>query len=296
MVDKKERRRHSLVLILLVSISVTLACGETTAPTPVPTNAPLPTDTPQPTDTPVPTNAPLPTNTRRPTDTPGPTNTPQPTNTPTPEPTPTPERTEAHVVEVVDGDTIRVDVGGTIYDVRYIGIDTPETVHPSEPVEWMGPEASEANRRLVGGQTVYLEKDVSETDRYGRLLRYVFLFDGTFVNLELVRLGFAQVSTYPPDVRYQDLFLAAQQEARDAGRGFWGPTPPPQPSATSAPTPSPTAAPAPSQNCDPSYPDVCIPPPPPDLDCGDIPYRRFTVLPPDPHGFDGDNDGIGCER
>lgn len=237
------------------------------------------------------------------------------TSTFTPEPTatPTPERVEARVVDVVDGDTIEVEIGGQIFTVRYIGIDTPETVRPSQPVEWMGPEASEANRQLVEGQIVYLEQDVSETDQYGRLLRYVFLVDGTFINDELMRQGYAQVSTYPPDVRYQELFLQTQQEAREAARGLWGPTPTPTSTPTPTPTLRPTAtrtlvppvipptpippmiAPPPPQNCDPSYPDVCIPPPPPDLDCGDIPYRRFRVLPPDPHGFDGDGDGIGCE-
>ena len=148
--------------------------------------------------------------------------------------TPTPERTQAQVVDVVDGDTIRVEIGGQVYTLRYIGIDTPETVHPSEPVEWMGPEATEANRQLVEGQTVYLEKDVSETDKFGRLLRYVYLADGTFVNAELVRMGYAQSVTYPPDVKYQDVFVQLQQEAREAERGLWGPAPVPEP-------PTPTA-------------------------------------------------------
>jgi micrococcal nuclease len=138
-----------------------------------------------------------------------------------PSPGPAAGRTEAQVVDVVDGDTIKVDVDGQVYTVRYIGIDTPETVHPDEPVEWMGPEASEANRRLVEGQAVYLETDVSETDRYGRLLRYVYLADGLFVNAELVRLGYAHAVTFPPDVKYQDLLLEMQQEAREAGRGLW---------------------------------------------------------------------------
>jgi micrococcal nuclease len=140
-------------------------------------------------------------------------------------PTPAFERIEARVVRVVDGDTIKVNLDGQVYSVRYIGIDTPETVHPDKPIEWMGPEASEANKRLVEGRTVYLEKDVSEVDQYGRLLRYVYLADGTFVNAELVRLGYAQVSTFPPDVRYQDLFLEKQREAREAERGLWGPEP-----------------------------------------------------------------------
>jgi len=147
---------------------------------------------------------------------------------------------------VIDGDTIEVSLEGQPYKVRYIGIDTPETVHPTEAVQWMGPQATEANRRLVEGQTVLLEKDVSETDKYGRLLRYVWVGE-LMVNAELVRLGFAQVSTYPPDVRYQDTFLQLQREARDAGRGLWGEQPAAaEPTTTSVPTevppsPEPTA-------------------------------------------------------
>ena len=125
------------------------------------------------------------------------------------------EQTEAQVIRVIDGDTIVVNINGEVYTVRYLGIDTPETVHPSKAVERGGPEASEANRRLVSGQKVYLEKDVSETDHYGRLLRYVFLTDGTFVNAVLVRSGHAKVNTYPPDVRYQHLFLEMQHKADD---------------------------------------------------------------------------------
>jgi micrococcal nuclease len=153
-------------------------------------------------------------------------------------------RTEAAVVEVVDGDTIKIDVGGQIKTVRYIGIDCPETVDPNSPVEWMGPEARDANRELVGGKAVYLEKDVSETDKYGRLLRYVFLENGTCVNAELVRIGYAQVSTQPPDVRYQDLFLSAQREARQAARGLWGPAPTPIPPPANPPPPTATPVPA----------------------------------------------------
>jgi len=196
----------------------------------------------------------------------------------------------AIVLRVIDGDTIEVDRGHGLERVRYIGIDTPETVDPSRPVAWMGPEASKANAALVEGRTVFLERDVSETDRYGRLLRYVWIEAPSgwlLVNLALVAAGFAQVSTYPPDVRYVELFLAAQAEARAAERGLWGPGP--------SVTPGSSAASTPGGACDPSYPTVCIPPPPPDLDCGAIPYRRFKVLPPDPHRFDGDHDGIGCE-
>jgi len=126
---------------------------------------------------------------------------------------------------VIDGDTIEVAIDGQKFRLRYIGIDAPETVKENTRVEWMGPEASAANAALVKGKQVYLEKDVSETDRYGRLLRYVFLADGTFVNGELVRQGYAQAITYPPDVKYQKLLRALEREARDAARGLWQPTP-----------------------------------------------------------------------
>jgi micrococcal nuclease len=137
---------------------------------------------------------------------------------------PTGPTRRARVTEVIDGDTIWVALGGRSYKVRYIGIDTPETHFG---IEWMGPEATAANARLVGGRTVFLEKDVSETDRYGRLLRFIWLHEANgwlFVNAELLREGFAQVTTYPPDVKYADtVFLAAQRRARQHNRGLWGP-------------------------------------------------------------------------
>jgi micrococcal nuclease len=126
------------------------------------------------------------------------------------------------VTRVVDGDTIDVQIAGATYRVRYIGIDTPETVDPRQPVQCYGREAAERNRQLVEGKTVGLEKDVSETDKYDRLLRYVWV-DGEMVNATLVHEGYAMASTYPPDVKYQELFLSLQQEARDAGLGLWGP-------------------------------------------------------------------------
>ena len=136
--------------------------------------------------------------------------------------TPSPEiYLTAQVVRVVDGDTIEVALNGKLYRVRYIGIDTPETVHPAIGEEPYGKEASNKNKELVEGKVVALEKDVSEIDQYGRLLRYVYVAD-LFVNAELVRLGYAQVSTDPPDVKYQDYFLQLQKEAREAQRGLWG--------------------------------------------------------------------------
>jgi micrococcal nuclease len=103
---------------------------------------------------------------------------------------------------------------GEEYAVRYISIDTPERG------ERLYEEATEKNRELVEGKIVRLEKDVSETDIYGRLLRYVYV-DDTFVNAELVRLGYAKAIPYPPDTKFQELFAELEQEAKDAGRGIW---------------------------------------------------------------------------
>lgn len=123
------------------------------------------------------------------------------------------------VSRVIDGDTIELSNGKK---VRYIGIDTPETVDPRKPVQCFGKEAKEANKNLVLNKVVILKKDVSETDKYGRLLRYVYLEDGTFVNLWLVKNGYAFVYTYPPDVSHSQEFLVAEQEARANKRGLWG--------------------------------------------------------------------------
>ena len=122
------------------------------------------------------------------------------------------------VSRVVDGDTIEIEGGEK---VRYIGIDTPEVVDPRKPVQCFGKEASNKNKELVDGKRIRLEKDVSETDKYGRLLRYIFVGD-LFVNEVLVKEGYAFSSTYPPDVKYQSIFVEAEKEAREANRGLWG--------------------------------------------------------------------------
>ena len=133
-----------------------------------------------------------------------------------------PENQELYeVVRVIDGDTILVDIDGTEKTVRYIGIDTPETVHPEKPVQCFGLEASAKNKELVEGAIVRLERDISDTDKYGRLLRYVYIGD-TFINYELVAGGFARSLTYPPDVAHNDVLRAAETAAREAGRGLWG--------------------------------------------------------------------------
>ena len=120
----------------------------------------------------------------------------------------------ALVTRVIDGDTIVIEGG---YRVRYIGIDTPE-IHPE--LKAYGMEALQANRELVEGKRVRLERDVSQTDKYERLLRYVYV-DDIFVNAELVRLGLAQAKAYPPDTKYQEDLEQLETEARQAGRGMW---------------------------------------------------------------------------
>jgi micrococcal nuclease len=204
------------------------------------------------------------------------------------------------VTRVIDGDTIVVFVDGQLVTVRYIGIDAPETVHPSLGVQYFGPQAKEKNRQLVEGKAVFLVRDVSDTDQYNRLLRYVMVGSlyGQFVNDVLVRQGYASASTYPPDVACAESFLAAQHQAAADGLGLWGTkrivtfTPTMTPDVLASPPPSRSGG----EVCDPAYPTVCIPPLPPDLSCKDIPqFKNFTVLPPDPHRFDGDGNGVGCE-
>lgn len=133
-------------------------------------------------------------------------------------PTATISATLATVTRVIDGDTIQIATGEK---VRYIGVNTPETVDPRRPVQCYGHEGSAENKKLVEGKEVRLEKDVSNTDKYGRLLRYVWVGD-VMVNEFMVREGFAQVSTYPPDVKYKDRFVAAEKLAQAENKGFWG--------------------------------------------------------------------------
>jgi micrococcal nuclease len=126
------------------------------------------------------------------------------------------------VVKVVDGDTIHVQLAATRETVRYIGVDTPETKHPTKGVQCFGHRASAFNAGLVAGERVRLVRDVEQRDRYGRLLAYVYrVRDGLFVNAELARLGYAQPLTIPPDVRHADRFAALARNAREQGRGLW---------------------------------------------------------------------------
>ena len=133
----------------------------------------------------------------------------------------------AHVTHVVDGDTIDVELpDGDEESVRYIGIDTPETVKPDTPVECGGPRAHEVNERLVDGRTVTLRFDAERRDVYGRLLAYVFLprpgRRPLFVNAELARRGLARTLTIPPNDSFAELFARLASRAAAAGRGLWG--------------------------------------------------------------------------
>lgn len=123
------------------------------------------------------------------------------------------------VERVVDGDTFQLT---NKEKVRLIGVDTPETVKPGTPVQTYGKEASDFTKKMLTGKKVRLEYDVTEKDRYGRLLAYVYLEDGTFYNELLLREGYAQIMTIPPNVKYADRFLEVQRQARDAGKGLWG--------------------------------------------------------------------------
>lgn len=212
---------------------------------------------------------------------------------------------ELVVESITDGDTFRTTDGQR---VRFIGIDTPEV----DQGRCFADEATGALAALIPPSSlVRLELDVDPVDRYGRTLAYVHRAeDDLDVGLQLATDGFALQLTVPPNVAREAAIAAAVAAARDAGRGLWGAAcaepqaiaPVTEPPTTSTPPPPPptTAAPPPpiqpvAGGCHPSYPDVCIPPAPPDLDCGDVGAQRFTVLAPDPHGFDGDQDGVGCE-
>ncbi len=185
------------------------------------------------------------------------------------------------VIKVVDGDTIKLENGQT---VRYIGVDTPETVDPRKAVQCFGKEASSKNKELVEGKNVRLEKDVSETDKYGRLLRYVYI-DNIFVNDYLARQGFAYAKSYPPDIKFQSLFVEAQREASDANRGLWSSCTPSSTSTSTYATPSKSTSIA------------------GDKDCGDFAThdeaQKFFISAggpgSDPHKLDVDKDGVACE-
>lgn len=120
-------------------------------------------------------------------------------------------------VVIIDGDTI--DLNGQ--RVRYIGIDTPELGRDGEKSDCYAREAADYNRNLAISGKLRMEKDLSETDKYNRLLRYVYLDDGRMINEVLVAEGYAKVATYPPDVKYAERFKELERQAKQSGKGLW---------------------------------------------------------------------------
>lgn len=234
--------------------------------------------------------------------------------------------TQAKVVRVIDGDTIEVEyIAGAKLPatrVRLIGVDTPESTREVEPY---GKEAAAYTEKQLKGKTVWLEKDVSETDRYGRALRYVWLTEPPteptekdirthLFNAILVLGGYAQVATYPPDVKYVDYFTKFQRAAREADKGLWGlaasgGSSSKKPSSGSSSTSKSSASKSSgskstakksggsssSRKCDPNYSGACVPPYPPDVDCGQLSAKGFRVVGTDVHRLDRDSDGVACE-
>jgi micrococcal nuclease len=188
--------------------------------------------------------------------------------------------------------------------VRYLGID------PAQPGSASALQALAYNRQLADGQSVTLLQDITYQDADGVLPRYVLAGD-TFINAVMLQQGFARHAAQPPDVACVALFRRMTQAAFENFSGLWGLGLGQDLAATAtilpgeelqSPNygrlivPTPTRG-SPTPRCDPAYPTICIPPPPPYLNCGDIPYRNFLVLWPDPHDLDGrDRNGIGCER
>ncbi|MGH3631590.1 MAG: thermonuclease family protein [Sciscionella sp.] len=230
---------------------------------------------------------------------------------------PTSATQAATVVRVIDGDTIVVDRGQGQEHLRYIGMDTPEIVKPDTPVQPFGPQAAAANHALVSGKTVTLEKDVSEVDQYDRLLRFVWLRDPTqptgwlMVDRVLLREGLAKVTTFPPDVKCVDAFLADQRYAQARGLGFWSDGTDLGASA-SAPVgligPRSTASATPKSSAKPQGSAAFYRPPDwdgiSDVDCSDFKTnaqaQSFFVgtggsRTNDPYRLDSDHDGQACE-
>jgi micrococcal nuclease len=241
-------------------------------PKPKPVQAPAPKPKPAPTTT---TTIPMPK--------------PKPAPAPVPEPKPKPAPVpEGKVTRVVDGDTIKAIVNGKEEGIRLIGIETPETVDPNEPVQCYGPEASAEAARLLAGKRVTLEADPSQDgrDRYGRLLRYVFVNHVNF-NQHMIAEGFAHELTYAGPYKYQADFKAAERAARKDGKGLWSAC-----KVEAAPKPAPVPAPSPSQLLQ-------------DKDCKDFATQEEAQAYFDQNGgsttnnvdrLDGnDRDGIVCE-
>lgn len=231
------------------------------------------------------------------------------TAAPTQQPVVAPARIQAKVTEVVDGDTFKVTINGKEETVRMLLIDTPETKHPDKPVQPFGPEASKFTKDLLTGKTVELEKDISERDKYGRLLAYVYV-NGQSVQEKLLEKGLARVAVYPPDVKNVDKYREIQSKAQKAGVGIWSIENYAQEDGyhaevvkkeESKPT---KTVPKPQPEQATSKPKLRYDPFGPDRDCGDFSSQAEAQAffeaaggpSSDPHRLDRDKDGLACEQ
>ncbi len=222
------------------------------------------------------------------------------------------------VTAITDGDTLTATVNGTELKIRLIGINTPELSHPTEPVQCYANEARAALESLVLNKEVTLEKDISDTDRFDRYLRYLWIGE-TLVNEYMVQNGYAQASAYPPDVKYQERFTSAEQSARNSLAGFWaketcdgnvytgtykdpnknvGATPSPVPEQLPIPPPQNNVVPAPAPN--PVTPPVNTSPFTCNCSktCGQMVSCEEAYFQLNNCGCsarDGNNDGVPCE-
>jgi micrococcal nuclease len=194
------------------------------------------------------------------------------------------------IATITDGDTLQATFGDTTEKIRLFAVNTPEL----NPIECYGIEATALLAQLAPiGSIVWFERGEVERDRFDRSLYWAWIEvePGRWQLLQdaIVAAGAGEVRIYPPDDRYADWLMLRESQAKATGAGMW--------STCAEPTPAASMGIA-TSSCDLAYPTVCIRPlnPGGDLDCADVPHRRFQVLPPDPHNFDGDGNGIGCER
>lgn len=200
------------------------------------------------------------------------------------------------VTEVVDGDTLKAsstDSNNTV-SVRLIGIDAPETSHPSKPVQCFGRKASNKLTNLVESKTVHLKSDDSQAnqDKYQRLLRYVYLQNETHINKKMIRQGYAYEYTYNTPYKYQEDFRKAEKRARNTNAGLWASNTCDGERYSSSDSGASSGS--SSEDCDPNYEGGCVPKVSGDLNCSDISFS-VRVVGSDPHNFDGDGDKHGCE-
>ncbi len=192
------------------------------------------------------------------------------------------------VERVIDGDTIRVIFEGKSQSVRIIGVNTPETKHPTKPIECFGPEASKFAEDVFNDKKVLLEFDASQGkyDKYDRLLAYIWLPDGTLYSQEVIEKGFGFEETYDGEYKYQKIHKEAQVKAEKSNAGLWSSCPewPEYPEITTN---------LGENNCDPNYTGACVPITNSDLDCSDI-GSPVNVVGTDIHRLDRDGDKKAC--